>query len=77
MLAKADQREAIMAIQRATHHPISSINITDLLEWGRDKGILIARDISVSLVSVELLTIQLRPVIYAVEKPRIGAPIIR
>ena len=59
-----------MAVQRAAQHSISSTNIADLLERVLDKGIVIAGDIRVSLVSVELLTIQLRLVICSVEKAR-------
>ena len=43
-----------MAIQRATTHSIESTNIADLLERVLDKGIVIAGDIRVSLVEVEL-----------------------
>ncbi len=57
-----------MAIQRATQHSVSSTNIADLLERVLDKGIVIAGDIRVSLVNVELLTIQLRLVICSVDK---------
>lgn len=59
-----------MTVQRAAQHSISSTNIADLLERVLDKGIVIAGDIRVSLVSVELLTIQLRLVICSVEKAR-------
>jgi hypothetical protein len=57
-----------MAIQRATQHSIQSTNIADLLERVLDKGIIIAGDIRINLVDVELLTIQLRLVICSVEK---------
>ena len=57
-----------MPIQRATQHSIASTNIADLLERILDKGIVIAGDIRVSLVEVELLTIQLRLVICSVDK---------
>ena len=59
-----------MAIQRTTQHSIESTNIADLLERVLDKGIVIAGDIRVSLVDVELLTIQLRLVICSVEKAK-------
>jgi hypothetical protein len=59
-----------MAIQRAAQHSIASTNIADLLERILDKGIVIAGDIKISLVDVELLTIQLRLVICSVEKAR-------
>ena len=59
-----------MAIQRAAQHSIESTNIADLLERVLDKGIVIAGDIKISLVDVELLTIQLRLVICSVDKAR-------
>jgi hypothetical protein len=57
-----------MAIQRATQHSVQSTNIADLLERVLDKGVVIAGDIRISLVDVELLTIQLRLVICSVDK---------
>jgi hypothetical protein len=59
-----------MTIQRAAQHSIASTNIADLLERILDKGIVIAGDIKISLVDVELLSIQLRLVICSVEKAR-------
>jgi hypothetical protein len=59
-----------MAIQRAAQHSIQSTNVADLLERVLDKGIVIAGDIKISLVDVELLTIQLRLVICSVDKAR-------
>jgi hypothetical protein len=59
-----------MAIQRATHHSVESTNIADLLERVLDKGIVIAGDIKISLVDIELLSIQLRLVICSVDKAR-------
>jgi hypothetical protein len=59
-----------MAIQRATQHSIESTNLADLLERILDKGIVIAGDIKIKLVDVELLTIQIRLVICSVEKAR-------
>ena len=45
-----------------------STNLADLLERILDKGVVIAGDISIKLVEVELLTIQLRLVICTVDK---------
>ena len=45
-------------------------NLADVLERVLDKGIVIAGDITVRLVDVELLTIQLRLVITSVDKAR-------
>jgi hypothetical protein len=57
-------------IQRAAQHSIESTNLADLLERILDKGIVIAGDIKISLVDVELLTIQLRLVICSVDKAK-------
>jgi hypothetical protein len=51
-------------------HATESTNLADLLERILDKGIVIAGDIHVKLVEVELLTIQLRLVICSVDKAR-------
>ena len=59
-----------MVIQRAATHSIESTNLADLLERVLDKGVVIAGDIKISLVDIELLTIQLRLVICSVDKAR-------
>jgi hypothetical protein len=59
-----------MAIQRATAHSIASTNLADLLERVLDKGIVIAGDIKIKLVDIELLTIQIRLVICSVDKAK-------
>jgi hypothetical protein len=59
-----------MANQRAAQHSLESTNLADLLERLLDKGIVIAGDIKVSLVEVELLTLQIRLVICSVDKAR-------
>jgi hypothetical protein len=59
-----------MARQHAAQHSIESTNLADLLERVLDKGIVIAGDIKISLVEVELLTIQLRLVICSVDKAK-------
>lgn len=48
----------------------SSTNLAELLERILDKGIVIAGDISISLVDIELLTIKLRLLIASVDKAR-------
>ncbi|WP_454650961.1 gas vesicle protein [Bradyrhizobium liaoningense] len=58
-----------MSAQSMTHS-VESTNIADLLERILDKGVVIAGDISIKLVEVELLTIQLRLVICSVDKAR-------
>lgn len=57
-----------MAIVRGATHSIQSTNLADLLERILDKGIVIAGDIRINLVEVELLTIQIRLVICSVDK---------
>lgn len=59
-----------MALQHAAQHSIESTNLADLLERVLDKGIVIAGDIRIKLVDVELLTIQLRLVICSVDKAK-------
>src|SRR6266513_1028285 len=43
-------------------------NLADILERGLDKGIVIAGDIQINLLDVELLTIKLRLLIASVER---------
>lgn len=59
-----------MTIQRATQHSIESTNLADLLERILDKGIVIAGDIKIKLVDIELLTLQIRLVICSVDKAK-------
>jgi hypothetical protein len=59
-----------MAIQHGAQHSIESTNLADLLERILDKGIVIAGDIKIKLVDVELLTVQLRLVVCSVDKAR-------
>lgn len=59
-----------MAAQQSLTHAIESTNLADLLERILDKGVVVAGDISIKLVEVELLTIQLRLVICSVDKAR-------
>jgi hypothetical protein len=60
-----------MSLQRATlTHSTDSTSVADLLERLLDKGIVIAGDIRIKLVDIELLTIQLRLVICSVDKAR-------
>ena len=59
-----------MTIQRTPKPAIDTTNLADLLERILDKGVVIAGDIRVKLVNVELLTIQLRLVICSVDKAR-------
>ncbi len=59
-----------MTSQRAMEHSIESTNLADLLERLLDKGIVIAGDIKIKLVDVELLTIQIRLVVCSVDKAK-------
>ena len=56
--------------QHSMQHSVKSTNLADLLERVLDKGIVIAGDIKVCLVDVELLTIQLRLVICSGDKAK-------
>ena len=51
-------------------HATETSNLADLLERILDKGIVIAGDIKIKLVEVELLTIQIRLMIASVDKAR-------
>lgn len=50
--------------------PVQGDSLADVLERILDKGIVIAGDVSVSLVGIELLTIRLRLLIATVDKAR-------
>ncbi len=51
-------------------HSTQSSSLADILERVLDKGIVVAGDISISLVGVELLTIKIRLVIASVDKAK-------
>jgi hypothetical protein len=55
--------------QRLAHSTDTS-NLADILERVLDKGIVIAGDIKIKLVDIELLTIQVRLLIASVDKAR-------
>ncbi|MCF8038916.1 MAG: gas vesicle protein [Desulfohalobiaceae bacterium] len=60
-----------MTIQRTPpQSAVSSTSVADLLERVLDKGVVIAGDIKVSLVDIELLSIQIRLVICSVDKAK-------
>ena len=50
--------------------PMSGNGLGDILERVLDKGVVVAGDVSVSLVGIELLTIRLRLVIASVDKAK-------
>lgn len=56
-----------MAEQRM-EHSLQAAGLADILERVLDKGIVIAGDISISLVEVDLLNIRLRLVIASVDR---------
>jgi len=49
-------------------HSVQTSTLADILERVLDKGIVIAGDISISLVGVELLNIKLRLLVASVDK---------
>ena len=55
---------------RLPGHPTSDTNLADILERVLDKGIVIAGDIQINLLDIELLTIKLRLLIASVERAR-------
>jgi hypothetical protein len=56
--------------QHGVSHAIQSSTLSDVLERVLDKGIVIAGDIKVKLVDIELLSLQIRLVICSVDKAR-------
>jgi len=50
--------------------PESTTNLADILERVLDKGIVIAGDIQINLLDIELLTIKLRLLIASVDRAR-------
>ncbi len=60
---RADGRGGSLAMRDTT-------NLADILERVLDKGIVIAGDISISLVDIELLTIKVRLLIASADKAR-------
>jgi hypothetical protein len=59
----------MQARQKMTHSTETS-NLADILERVLDKGIVIAGDIKIKLVDIELLSIQIRLLIASVDKAR-------
>ena len=57
-----------MAAQQRLQQSVQSTNLADILERVLDKGIVVAGDINISLVGVELLSIKLRLLIASVDK---------
>ena len=57
-------------VTRSANHSIHSATLADVLERVLDKGLVIAGDIKIKLLDIELLTIQIRLVVASVEKAR-------
>ena len=60
----------MIAQQRCMTHAVASSTLADVLERVLDKGVVIAGDIKVKLVDIELLTIQIRLIIASVDKAK-------
>jgi len=57
-------------MSQAIRAPMAADGLADILERVLDKGVVIAGDVSIHLVGVELLTIKLRLLIASVDKAR-------
>ncbi|MEM1204851.1 MAG: gas vesicle protein [Acidobacteriota bacterium] len=53
---------------RSPSHSLQSTNLADILDRVLDKGIVIAGDIKIRLVDIELLTLQIRLVVCSVDR---------
>jgi gas vesicle protein GvpA/GvpJ/GvpM family len=56
--------------QRSMTHAVESATLADVLERILDKGLVIAGDIKIKIVDIELLTIQIRLLVCSVDKAR-------
>ena len=56
--------------QQQLVHSVHSTTLADVLERVLDKGVVIAGDIKIKLVDIELLTIQVRLLVASVDKAR-------
>lgn len=54
--------------EQLLQHSVQTTNLADILERVLDKGIVIAGDINISLVGVELLNIKLRLLVASIDK---------
>ena len=54
--------------QQHVQHGIQATNLADILERVLDKGVVIAGDITISLVDIELLNIKVRLLLASVDK---------
>jgi hypothetical protein len=65
--ASQTSRPYSSSLDRPSHGPAPA-NLADILERVLDKGIIIAGDIKVNLLDIELLTIKIRLLIVSVDK---------
>jgi hypothetical protein len=63
-------RAPIRSADRLPGRPSPNTNLADILERVLDKGIVIAGDIQINLLDIELLTIKLRLLIASVDRAR-------
>ena len=61
---------APQAQRRGIVHGVESSTLADVLERILDKGLVIAGDIKIKLVDIELLTIQIRLLVCSVDKAK-------
>ena len=57
-------------VDRHMEHSLQTTNLADILERVLNKGIVIAGDITISLVEIDLLNIKLRLLIASVDKAK-------
>jgi hypothetical protein len=69
-VAMNDSRLPAASARTLPGHPSAPGNLADILERVLDKGIVIAGDIQINLLDIELLTIKLRLLIASVERAR-------
>ena len=69
-MATNDPRLPSPAARTLPGHPTEPANLADILERVLDKGIVIAGDIQINLLDIELLTIKLRLLIASVDRAR-------
>ena len=71
LFASTSQRQAVNARPAAYASPSSGpTNLADILERVLDKGIVIAGDIQINLLDIELLTIKLRLLVASVDRAK-------
>jgi hypothetical protein len=70
-LSRLGARRGMVDMQRsAPPAPTGSSDLADILERVLDKGIVIAGDIQINLLDIELLTIKLRLLVASVDRAR-------